>query len=184
YDNTAPNNTSQRSYWMPTITLSGQGHSVLGCSISGVNEHVNAFVTGRLASDPLGTLRAGPGGTSLPGYTSSSTAYNPPGATPGVGQGPRRWGDYSATSVDPNDDMTMWTIQEYCNGPNTYGVRAVQLIAPPPAAPSSPSPSAVTQNVSSALVTISGDLSSNADAGFFDPRPGTGRPGFAKRTSP
>src|SRR5262249_17267812 len=106
YDNTGPNNTSQRSYWMPTITVSGQGHSVLGCSISGVNEHANAFVPGRLASAPLGTLRAGPGGTSLPGYTSSSTAYNPPGDTPGVGQGPRRWGDYSATSVDPNDDMT------------------------------------------------------------------------------
>ena len=38
------------------------------------------------------------------------------------------------TDVDPNDDMTMWTIQEFCNGTNTYGVRAVQLIAPPPAA--------------------------------------------------
>ena len=24
-----------------------------------------------------------------------------------------RWGDYSATSVDPADDRTMWTLQEY-----------------------------------------------------------------------
>jgi hypothetical protein len=181
YDNTSPNDTSQRTYWIPTITVSGQGHSVLGCSIAGANEHINAFVTGRLANDPLGTLRAGPGGVSLAGYTSSSTAYNPPGDTPGFKQGPRRWGDYSATSVDPNDDMTMWTIQEYCNGTNTYGVRIAQLKAPPPAVPSSPSPSSVPQNISSTPVTIVGDLSSNADAGFFDPGPDTGGPGFSNR---
>jgi hypothetical protein len=181
YDNTSPNNTSQRTYWIPTITVSGQGHSVLGCSIAGTNEHINAFFTGRLANDPLGTLRAGPGGASLAGYTSSSFAYNPPGNTPGVGQGPRRWGDYSATSVDPNDDMTMWTIQEYCNGTNTYGVRIAQLLAPPPAVPSAPSPSSVPQNIASTPVTITGDLSSNADAGFFDPGPDTGGPGFANR---
>ena len=24
-----------------------------------------------------------------------------------------RWGDYSATVVDPEDDTTFWTIQEY-----------------------------------------------------------------------
>lgn len=29
------------------------------------------------------------------------------------GSGRVRWGDYSATVVDPLDDLTFWTIQEY-----------------------------------------------------------------------
>ena len=28
-----------------------------------------------------------------------------------------RWGDYSATQVDPTDDLTLWTIQEYARIP-------------------------------------------------------------------
>src|SRR5262249_50060896 len=124
----------------------------------------------------LGTLRDGPGGTALPGYTASSTAYNPPG-DPGGTNG-RRWGDYSFTSVDPDDDMTLWTIQEYCNGTNTYGVRAVKLIAPPPATPSSASPGSVVQNVASSGVVITGTTAIEPGSGFFDPGPDTGGPGF------
>ncbi len=127
--------------------VSGQGHAALGCSIAGTSERINAFTTGRLAGDTLGTLRDGPGGSTLLGYTASSTAYNPP-SDPGGGGG-RRWGDYSYTSLDPCDDMTIWTIQEYCNGTNTYGVRAVKLLAPPPATPSMSTPFAVPQNETS-----------------------------------
>jgi hypothetical protein len=175
YDNTTPNDFNQRFYWIPSITVSGQGHSALGCSIAGANEHVNAFTTGRLATDALGTLRDGPGGTAFPGYTSSSTAYNPGGD----GGNPRRWGDYSFVSVDPNDDMTMWTIQEYCNGTDTYGVQAVQLIAPPPATPLSAAPPSVASGSSSTSVSITGSLVAEPDSGFFDPGPDTGGPGFA-----
>jgi hypothetical protein len=32
-----------------------------------------------------------------------------------------RWGDYSATQVDPSDDLTMWTIQEYARIPVGHG---------------------------------------------------------------
>ncbi len=60
YDNTTPNNANQRSYWIPTIAVSGQGHAALGCTIAGSSERINAFTTGRLSGDPLGTLRNGP----------------------------------------------------------------------------------------------------------------------------
>ena len=173
YDNTASN---PRYYWIPSISVTGQGHAALGCSIAGTNEFINAFTTGRLAGDTLGTLRDGPGGASLAGYTASSTAYNPPG-DPGGTNG-RRWGDYSFTSVDPDDDMTLWTIQEYCNGTNTYGVRAVKLIAPPPATPSSASPGSVVQNVGSSTVVITGTTAIEPGSGFFDPGPDSGGPGF------
>ena len=32
-----------------------------------------------------------------------------------------RWGDYSATQVDPTDDLTLWTIQEYARIPVGHG---------------------------------------------------------------
>jgi hypothetical protein len=168
YDNTSPNNTSQRNYWIPSIMVSGQGHAALGCSIAGTSERINAFTTGRLVGDTPGALRDGPGGATIPGYTSSATAYNPSG-DPG-GSGGRRWGDYSYTSLDPNDDMTMWTAQEFCSSSNTWGVRVVQLLAPPPVTPAIPTPSAVGPNEVSVNVIITG-VSVNG-SGFFDP--GTG----------
>jgi hypothetical protein len=145
--------------------VTGQGHAALGCSIAGANERINAFTTGRLVGDTLGTLRDGPGGAALPGYgTPVTTAYNPPG-DPGGSNG-RRWGDYSYTSLDPNDDMTMWTIQEFCNGTNTYGCRVAKLLAPPPATPASAS-SSVPRAQSSANVTITGTVISGS--GFYEP---------------
>jgi hypothetical protein len=66
--------------------------------------------------------------------------------------------------------MTMWTIQEFCDATNSYGVRIVKLIAPPPATPASSSPSNVANNQSSVTVTLTG--SSSAGSGFFDPGAG------------
>ena len=36
------------------------------------------------------------------------------------GQGRNRWGDYSATFIDPEDDITAWTVQEYAR-PRAFG---------------------------------------------------------------
>ncbi len=166
FDNNAVNDANQRNYWIPSILVTGQGHAALGCSIAGTTERVNAFTTGRLVGDTLGTLRNGPGGAAIPGYTASATAYNPPGDPGGPS---RRWGDYSNTSLDPKDDMTMWTFQEYCNGTNTYGVRAVKLIAPPPppAANNSPNPAAIQLNNPSTLVVVT--ATPPAGQGYYDP---------------
>jgi hypothetical protein len=176
YDNSGTSiDLNQRNYWIPSIAVSGQGHAVLGCSIAGSNEYVNALTTGRLSTDALGTLRDGPGGSSLPGYTSSSTAYNP-SSDPG-GTGGRRWGDYSFTCVDPNDDMTMWTIQEYCNASNSWGVRVVQLKAPLPVTPALSTPSAVAPDLASTNIVVTG--TSMNGTGFFDTGSDVGGPGFA-----
>ncbi len=66
--------------------------------------------------------------------------------------------------------MTMWTFQEYCNATNSWGVRAIQLIAPPPATPSLAVPSVIPLGSPSVNVTITGTVVSGS--GFFDP--GTG----------
>ena len=36
-----------------------------------------------------------------------------------------RWGDFSQTVVDPEDDQTIWTFQEYAAVDDDYGVRVV-----------------------------------------------------------
>jgi hypothetical protein len=159
---TAGADSTQRNYFIPTLNVSGQGHVAMGFSAAGVNERANAATVGRLANDPLGTME-----TPLL-LTSSSTAYNPSGDGTGQAAGrPHRWGDFSATTVDPIDDMTMWTVQQYCNGASNYGCQIVRLTAPPPATPSAMADVVVGQPAVS--VTLTGV--SSGGSGFFDPGP-------------
>ncbi len=145
--------TNPRFYWIPSIMVSGQGHAAMGFSTAGVNEYANAATVGRLADDALGMM----GTPEL--LTSSSTAYNAPY---------NRWGDYSYTCVDPDDDMTMWTVQEFCDATDSYGVRVVKLFAPPPAEPVNAQAVPPDQNSINTVV----DGSSINGSGFFDPGAG------------
>jgi len=163
YKRTSKNNTSARSYWMPSLMVTGQRTMALGCSIAGAKSRINAAVARRFASDGLGVL------SSPVFFTGSSTAYNPP-SDPGSNSRPRRWGDYSYTSVDPSDDMTLWTIQEYCDATNSWGVRVAQIDAPPPAHISSLSTSSVSSGQTDVPIQINA-ISQNG-SGFFDPGDG------------
>ena len=157
-------------YWIPSVAMSGQGHMALGCSrasTDAVNGYASIAAAGRLRTDASGTTQAS---TLAQG---SSTVYNTPLS------GTERWGDYSQTVVDPNDDQTMWTFQEYCNNTNTWGVRVIQLIAPPPATPASAAPPSVSAGQASVDVTITGTSASGSE--FFDPGADVGGPGFANR---
>jgi hypothetical protein len=148
-------------YWMPTVAVSGQGVMAIGGSSAGNAARADAWFAGRLPTDPAGA-------TDTPlTYGFGNGAYNPP-ADPG-GSGGRRWGDYSLTRVDPQDNQTMWTIQEYVSGPDTWGVKVARLAAPPPAtalATSGPVP----QGRASVHVTVTG--SAGGGSGWFDPGPG------------
>ena len=156
-----PSSTTPASYFMGSLTVSGQGHVALGATRAGATEFVNAVATGRLASDPLGQMNGPPQAYSANG----SFTYNPSetGTT-------YSWGGYSYTSVDPTDDMTLWTLQQYVNANNSYALRLVRLQAPPPAQILSVSPLVVVQGHSAVQVTVNG--SSAGGAGFFDPGPG------------
>lgn len=147
-----------RQYWIPTVTVSGQGHAAFGYSTAGTPFPINAATNGRLAGDTLGTT----GAVAL--YTNNvANTYNPP-SDPGP---TRRWGDYSFTSLDPKDDMTMWTIQEFCSSTNIYGVQAVKLLAPPPPAVLTASPSSVDAGRPSVDIVITG--TSSGGSAFYNP---------------
>ena len=143
-------------YWIPSIAMSGQGHAVLGCSVGSDVRRAEIAVAGRHNDDALGTMQTP--------IIAESTTFNYH-----VEAGTQRWGDYSTTSVDPTDGMTMWTTQEYCNFTNSWSTRVIQLIAPPPATPVSASPPTVAVGDSNVDVTVTGNVVSGS--GFFDPDP-------------
>jgi hypothetical protein len=63
--------------------------------------------------------------------------------------------------------MTMWTVQEFSNATNSWAVRVVKLVPPPPATPTIAGPASIAAGQSSVNVTISG--SQRSGAGFYDP---------------
>jgi len=148
--------TNPLFYYHPSINVSGQGHVALGFTESGVASHAQAATVGRLATDATGTMEA------INVYQASTFDYNFSPAN-----NPQFWGNYSYTSVDPNDDQTLWTIVEFANALNSWGVEAVKLIAPPPATPSATDGTTLFTNQCSQTITITG--TSIAGSGFFDP---------------
>lgn len=160
---TTTNTEDDRNYFMPSLAISGQGHVLLGGNTAGTNEYINAMIASRLANDLLGSLQ-------LPVPISSSPAPYNPSSDSGNQGGRRRWGDYSFSSVDPCDDMTLWTVQQFADAANSYGLRVAKIPAPLPAIPASANPPSVPIGLSSVNVTITG-LSADG-AGFFDPGEG------------
>ena len=158
-----PTASNPRNYWIPSMMVSGQGHVAMGSSAAGTLEHAEAATMGRLAGDSIGS-------TQTPViYQTSAFTYNINDSA-----SPHRWGDYSYTSLDPTDDMTMWTIQEFTNATDSWGVEVVKLVAPPPATPTSAGNGPFYADRTSQTMTVTG--SSIAGSGFFDPGAGfTGR---------
>ncbi len=46
--------------------------------------------------------------------------------------GSNRWGDYSATTIDPADPSILWTTQEFVSGTNSWSTQITELILPQP----------------------------------------------------
>ncbi len=102
-----PGATDSIHRWMGSIAQDNDGNMALGYSASSATTtYPSSWYTGRLATDPLGTMPQGEG--SIINGTGSLTS------------GGNRWGDYTSMSVDPVDDCTFWYVNEYLptNGTN------------------------------------------------------------------
>jgi hypothetical protein len=85
--------------WMGSIAMDSFGNMALGFSASNATTTFpSSWYTGRLASDPLGTLPQGE--AAIVNGTGSQT-------------GTQRWGDYTSMNVDPEDDCTFWYVNEW-----------------------------------------------------------------------
>jgi len=144
---------------------------------SAQSENPGVAVSGRLRTDTAGTTQAATVAVSAVAAATYRLCDGSGGSCPR-----NRWGDYSFTDVDPNDDQTIWTFQEYAldatgsGFAGNWAIRAVQLKAPPPATPASVS-SAVCTGLSSASVTVTGTSTSGSE--FFDPGSDAGGPGYS-----
>ena len=149
--------TRDKNYLYPTITVNGQGHALMGFTTSGYYNYAQAGYCFRLSSNTLGTMQT------PDSNTTTATAYNYSGES-----APHRWGDYSMTEVDPSDNMTFWTIQQFCSAANNYGCQITQLKAPAPATLTSATPNVLGPG-SNLTFVIKGDTTTGL--GFYEPGP-------------
>jgi hypothetical protein len=91
--------------WMGSVAMDGSGDIALGYSESSSGIYPEVAYTGRLASDPLGTLQA-----------ETIVQMGAGSQQPTLS----RWGDYSAMSIDPVDDCTFWYTNEYLKTSGTF----------------------------------------------------------------
>jgi hypothetical protein len=89
------------SRWMASAAMDKSGGIAIGYSVSGPTLTFPSIrIAARTASDPAGQLSKET--KIVDGFGEQATASNV-----------ARWGDYSAMSVDPVDDCTLWYTTEY-----------------------------------------------------------------------
>jgi uncharacterized protein (TIGR03437 family) len=90
-------------YAYPSIAVNRNGDAVMGFTRFAAGEYASAAFAFRAAGDAPGAMQP------EVVFKAGEAAYrsNIPGAKS------NRWGDYSATVVDPADDLGFWTIQQY-----------------------------------------------------------------------
>jgi len=95
-----------RWYYYPSIAVNQNGDVAVGFSGSDNTEFASGWYTARNSADANGTMQT----PSLlkAGLASYFKSFQGSG---------NRWGDYSATVVDPADNVTFWTLQEYAATP-------------------------------------------------------------------
>jgi hypothetical protein len=89
-------------HYYPSITANSADDACIGFTRSDTSRFAEAVYTIRLGTDPPNAMR--PVAVLKPGLDRYRKTF---------GRSRVRWGDYSATVVDPSDDHTFWTVQEY-----------------------------------------------------------------------
>ncbi len=130
----APDTTSR---WLGSAAMDRSGDIALGYSASSTSVFPSIRYTGRLVSDPLGSLPQG-----------EATLIGGSGSQTGTAN---RWGDYANMTVDPVDDCTFWFTTEYMatTGTASWSTRIGSFKFPscggtPPTATNTPVPATAT----------------------------------------
>lgn len=97
--------------WMGSVAMDKSGNMALGYSVSSATVFPGIRYTGRVSSEPLGTMPQGEftiidGAASQPAINCVDNNGN----TFNCGN---RWGDYSSMNIDPVDDCTFWYTTEH-----------------------------------------------------------------------
>src|ERR1044071_7075042 len=152
----APGLTDGIHRWMGSIAMDSAGNMALAYSAANGTLFPSVWYTGRQASSPLGVMDLGE--NSIITGTGSQTA------------GGNRWGDYTALSIDPTDDLTFWYVNQYV--PTTSGagwrLRIGSFKALPGGASPTPPPSPTATATPTATFTPGGTPSPTPCGSFTE----------------
>ena len=112
-------------YAYPSIAVNKNGDALLGYTRFSANDYPSAEFSFRTAADPSNAMQP------EVMFKQGEASYIAVGAS----SGSNRWGDYSATLVDPANDLAFWTLQEYASTPPSgrarqFGTWWAQVPAP------------------------------------------------------
>ena len=100
-------NDPNRWYYYPSIAVNKDNVAAIGFSGSSTTEYVGGYYTfippSSGTAEPVALLNAG------------EAPYSKT-----FGGSENRWGDFSATMIDPTDDTSFWTLQEYAMTHDTF----------------------------------------------------------------
>jgi len=116
----SPGATDTIHRWMGSIAMDRGGNMGLAYSAANTAVFPSIRYTGRLSTDPPGTMPQGEG-----------TIVNGTGSQLSTGF---RWGDYTALTLDPVDDCTFWYVNEYypVTSTNQWRMRVGSFTFPAP----------------------------------------------------
>ncbi len=111
-----------RGFYFPSIAANENGDVVIGFSRSG-------FLAGDFISSAavVGSTTGG-----ITTFAAPIVLQQGAGNYHIVAGGRNRWGDYSATTVDPADPNIFWTTQEYASAANVWTLKHTEIIVPRP----------------------------------------------------
>lgn len=110
---------SNLDFYYGSIAVNNSGNVVIGFSGSGANQYASSYavlgqtVNGITTFNTPQLLKAGVASYQIPNSTEN------------------RWGDYSATVVDPVDSNTFWTFQEWASSSGTWSTQVTQVSVQP-----------------------------------------------------
>jgi uncharacterized protein (TIGR03437 family) len=112
-------------YAYPSIAVNKSGDAMTGYTRFSSGDFPTAEFSYRASGDPANTMQ--PDNI----FKLGESSYVATGAR----SGSNRWGDYSMTVVDPVNDLTFWTIQEYASTPpatrsGAFGTWWAEVLAP------------------------------------------------------
>jgi hypothetical protein len=108
-------NDPTRGYFYPSIAVNANNDVAIGFSGSSAAQYASAYYTARSSTGPAAGVMQPPSllKTGVASYFKTLTGTE------------NRWGDFSATVVDPTDNVTFWTLQEYAETPRPSDGRSM-----------------------------------------------------------
>jgi hypothetical protein len=108
----------------PSIAANTNGTIVIGFNGSSLSSYVSSYAVVGQTVNGLTTF-----GSPMLLKAGTASYQDTPGVDPSFYTS--RWGDYSATSVDPSDPTTFWTIQMYPSGSDVWSTQITQIFTVP-----------------------------------------------------